>query len=144
MDTVSIFRLYLLRAGYLLLAVGEGMNVWPAMTYHASTMELWHGVAISLLWAMCVLAILGIRYPLRMLPILFFEITWKTAWLLAVALPNWLNGTMTAGLSATAFACSFVVIFWIIIPWSYVFGHYVKLPGDPWRRAAKSSTASPV
>lgn len=81
---VSIFRLYLLRAAYLLLVVGLGITVWPTMIHHPQW-TLWHGVGKSMLAAISVLAILGIRYPLKMLPLLFFEVTWKSIWLVAIA-----------------------------------------------------------
>jgi hypothetical protein len=36
------------------------------------------GVVRSVLAAVSLLAVLGIRYPLKMLPLLFFELVWKT------------------------------------------------------------------
>jgi hypothetical protein len=85
MNEVSTFRLYLLRAGYLLIAVGQGSLIWPAIFDPARTWELMHGVVVCMLGAMAALALLGIRYPLQMLPLLFWELTWKTIWLLRVA-----------------------------------------------------------
>ena len=52
------------------------------------------GVVTSMLVAMSVLALLGLRYPVQMLPILLFEAAWKVFWLTAVALPLWLNHQM--------------------------------------------------
>ena len=89
MTDVSTFRLYLLRAGYLLLVVGLGSTIWPAILDNTTTWELQRGVVVSMLGAMSVLAVLGIRYPLQTLPLLFFELTWKSIWLLGVALPLW-------------------------------------------------------
>jgi hypothetical protein len=88
MNDVSTLRLYLLRAGYLLLVVGLGSTIWPAIL-DQTTWELMRGVVVSMLGAMSLLAVLGIRYPLQMLPLLFFELTWKSIWLLRVALPLW-------------------------------------------------------
>jgi hypothetical protein len=135
MSNVSTFRLYLLRAGYLLIAVGVGvqLQIWPAVMYRVTTMELMHGVVTCMLCALSVLAVLGIRYPLQMLPLLFWEIAWKTIWLLSVALRQWSAGGIDPAFAETTFACLWVVIFVIIVPWSYVFENYVKKAGDPWR-----------
>jgi hypothetical protein len=130
---VSLFRLYLLRAGYLLLVVGLGITVWPSMIHHAPW-TLWHGVGDSVLTAISLLAILGLRYPLKMLPLLFFEMTWKAIWLIAVPLPLWLSHSqIDAGTMDTIVACVWAVIFPIIIPWRYVFANFVQAPSDRWR-----------
>jgi hypothetical protein len=132
MNSVSTFRLYMLRAGYLLLFVGQ-MQTWGSVIYRVPTMELMHGVVICMLCALSTLALLGIRYPLQMLPLLFWEIAWKTIWLTSVALRQWFTGGIDPAFAESTFACLFVVIFVIIVPWSYVFENYVKKPGDAWR-----------
>ncbi len=133
MANVSTLRLHLLRAGYLLIAVGLAVQMWPAVIYRVATMELARGTVTCMLCALSVLAVLGIRYPLQMLPLLFFEMVWKAIWLLRVALPQWSNGRMDAGTAESAIACLMGVIFPMIIPWSYVVENYVKKAGDPWR-----------
>lgn len=142
MNTVTIFRLYLLRVGYLILVIGLGTQVWPAIFGHVYSMKIDSGVMTCMLWALSVLSILGIRYPLQMLPLLLFEITWKTAWLLTVALPHWLRGQWSQDLASTTFAVSLVVIFLPLIPWSYVIGHYVQKSGDRWRRSVADAAMS--
>lgn len=126
-------RLYLLRAGYLLLVVGLGVQLWPSM-FHHEPWTLWQGVGKSFLTAMSVLAILGLRYPLKMLPLLFFELTWKAIWLLAVPLPMWLaHSPIDADTADTVQACAWALIFVVVIPWRYSFATFVQQPGDRWR-----------
>lgn len=129
-NEVSVFRLYLLRAGYLLLVVGLGLTVWPSILNPAKSWELMHGVVVAMLGAMGLLALLGLRYPLQMLPLLFFELTWKTIWLVRVALPLWTAHRLDADTSETAFECLIAVVYLVVIPWPYVFRTYVLRKGD--------------
>jgi hypothetical protein len=130
---VSLLRLYPLRAVYLLIAVAMGGQIWPLIFNH-KPWELMHGVADCMLAAITALALLGVRYPLKMLPLLLVEMTWKSVWLLAVALPIWRSGqAFDADTAETVKACLMGVIFPIVIPWRYVFDHYVRAPGDRWR-----------
>jgi hypothetical protein len=56
MTEVSTFRLHVLRATYLLFAVGLGSAIWPGITHPAKPWDLMHGVAMSLpyVFANCV------------------------------------------------------------------------------------------
>ncbi len=139
MNEISLFRLYLLRIAYLLLVVGLGSEIWPAILNSTKTWELMHGVVVCMLGALSLLALLGLRYPLQMLPLLFFELTWKAIWLLRVALPLWSARRMDADTTDTATQCLVAVVFLVLIPWDYVFANYVKKPGNPWRRPGRPS-----
>ncbi len=132
MTEVSLLRLYLLRALYLLIAVGLGLDIWPQIIHHPVPWPFWHGVGCSLLAAVSALAILGLRYPLQMLPLLFFEIVWKVIWLTAIAVPLGLAHQIDADTMETVKACLMVVIVPIVIPWRYVLANYLKRPGDRW------------
>ena len=132
-NEVSIFRLYLLRALYLLMFVGLGFTIWPQMIHHPTPWPLWHGVGCSMLCAASILAVLGIRYPLKMLPLLFFELVWKSIWLIIVAIPLWSNHQMDAENLETAQNCMMGVLVPLVIPWKYVWAHYVKMRGDRWK-----------
>lgn len=133
MPDISVPRLYLLRAIYLLLAVGQGMQVWPRIVLHSGDWSLMPGVVKCMLGALSLIALLGLRYPLRMLPLLFWEIAWKLIWLAAVALPAWRNGTVDADIAQTAFETGMVVIIIAAVPWDHVFRRYVRERGEPWR-----------
>jgi len=127
---ISLLRLYLLRAGYLLIAVGMGMQMWSAYLEPHKPWTLTHGVMNAMLLALVLLSLLGLRYPLRMLPLLFWEMTWKAIWLVTVALPVWRNGTMNADIWETTFACLMSVIFIFVVPWDYVWRNFVAANGD--------------
>ncbi len=141
MTGVSTWQLHLLRAMYLLIVVGLGVQVWPGFLSHDKPWELMEGVVVCMLVAFSLLAALGLRYPLQMLPILLWELLWKSAWLAIVALPQWLSGQMNEATTANTFACLFVVLVLVTVPWRYVFDHYVKKTGDPWRSASVSKKA---
>jgi hypothetical protein len=137
MYEVSLFRLYLLRALYLLIVVGLGIVRWPEVInqfiQQENSWELMDGVVACMLTAFSVLSILGLRYPLQMLPLLLWELVWKSIWLIVVALPLWSAGQMDESTWATASASLIVVIVPFVIPWRFVFAHYVKKRGDRWR-----------
>ena len=138
MSQVSQFRLHLLRAFYLLIVVGLGLSIWPQILFPDSMVADPHSTIRAILATFSLLALLGLRYPLQMLPILLFELTWKTFWVLVSALPMWLNGGLDEYASGVFFACVMgIVLTPMVIPWKYVFQHYVKAVGDPWRSAAK-------
>ena len=130
---VSLPRLYALRAGYLLLAAGLGLVVWPGVFHHDTPWGLMQGVVHCMLAALSALALLGLRYPLKMLPLLFFELTWKAIWLLVVALPLWRAHAMDADTMETAYECVIAVVFVAVIPWRHVAATYLATAGDRWR-----------
>ena len=133
---VSLVRLYLLRAMYGLLVVGLGAMIVPDITSHR---PLDRGVIASLLGCVWLLAFVGLRYPLQMLPVLFFDMIWKMIWLVAVALPHWQSDTMTPDIAGSVFDCSVGVVFLIAIPWDYAAHHYLLKPGDRWWPRRKAS-----
>jgi len=77
--------------------------------------------------------VLGFRYPLKMLPLLIFELTWKAIYLLAFALPLWRSHQIDANTAADIRGVVMVVIFLPLIPWGYVWREYVVADGDRWR-----------
>lgn len=132
---VSLTRLYVLRSTYLFVAVGLAFAIWPNIISHAATWPLMNGVVACLLGAVSLGALLGLRYPLQMLPVLLFELVWKLLWLGAVALPLWAGGQMDARTMQTVWECLLGVgLVPLVVPWGYVVDHYVRRPGDRWGR----------
>jgi hypothetical protein len=128
---VSLFRLYVLRAAYLLLVVGLGAMIVPELVSHE---PMARGVIPSLLGALWLLAFLGLRHPLRMLPLLMFEFAWKTIWLFDFGLSQWISGQHPPTFADDFFAIGVgVILMPLVIPWPYVWRHYVMRPGARWR-----------
>ncbi len=133
MNDVPLWRLYTLRAGYLLLVAGLGPTIWPGVIHHATPWGLSQGVVHCMLAALSALAVLGLRYPLQMLPLLLFEVAWKAIWLSVVALPLWSAHQMDADTAETASECLVGAVFVILIPWPYVAATYGLQRGARWR-----------
>ena len=141
MSEVSTFRLYLLRAMYVFMAVGLAIFELPALR-HPENLSRLEGVVLSVLAAFALLAVLGIRYPLKMLPLLLFEFVWKSIWVLAFGLPLLLANRLDPGTTETLTACLMgVVLVPLVMPWGYVLKHYLKAPGDRW---GKQVTVGPL
>ena len=129
---LSLFRLYTLRASYLVLALGLGVFVWPSVINHTNAFAASRGIQVSLLAGLGATAALGLRYPVKMLPLLLFEIVWKTIYLIAFAAPLWAAHQITAAVADDIQAVLMVVILLPLIPWRYVFANYVLKRGDRW------------
>ncbi len=136
MSEVSTFRLYLLRAMYVFTVVGLAIEKLPALL-HPANLSPGDSVILSVLGATALLAVVGIRYPIKMLPLLFFEFVWKSIWILVFGLPLLLSGGLDPNISfggtETLIACLVgVVLVPLAMPWGYVLNHYLKAPGARW------------
>lgn len=132
-DPVPLWRLHLLRAGYLFVTAGTVATQWPMLIQHDPSWPLMEGVKTSMLAAVSVLALLGLRYPLQMLPVLLFEVIWKAVWGAAVALPLWAAGQLDPATRQVAADCLWVLIVLAVLPWRYLVAQYGTKPGDRWR-----------
>jgi hypothetical protein len=138
MPEVSLIRLTALRALYLVIFLLVPALSWakildPAQSWGAGDSG---GVTVCMLAAFSLLSGLGLRYPLQMLPLLFWELAWKAIWMARVALPLWLAGPVDDTLRDNSIAIGLGAILLVVIPWRYVFAHYLKKPGDRWTRQA--------
>ena len=138
--TISLFRLYLLRALYALLAAAEGSIQIQLFLHHGPWTEA-TGVAHCFLLALAILSIVGVRYPLKMLPLLIYEILWKSIWLVGIALPLWLANQVDADTRKAFFEIGPVIVLVPLIPWRYVFENYIAKPGDRWTGHAPVTSA---
>ena len=129
-NEVPLWRLYLLRAMFLVFVVG-GFLVHPQWMLDPPAKRGMIDGMTGGLWA---LSFFGIRYPLQMLPIFLFEFVWKTIWLLWFGLPQWMAGRVDPQLNEDLLLIGAgPLVFGLIIPWGYVWRHYVKQPAERWR-----------
>jgi hypothetical protein len=128
---LSQLRLHVLRATYAVLILGLGAKILPLLISHAPNAR---GMIPSLLGAIWLLAWIGLRHPLHMLPLLLFELAWKTIWLLDFGLLQYASGHRPP-----TFAEDFpailagVLLMPLVIPWPYVRRRYLSGPGERWR-----------
>ena len=133
MQELSRFRINLLRAMYLLIAVGLFIVMWPSIIMPSSLRADPDTVVRSLLGALGLLSLLGLRYPVQMLPLLVFELAWKVIWIVAFALPMAMGPGLDAYAQETLFACGLgVVLCLVVLPFPYLARHYFGAPATPW------------
>jgi hypothetical protein len=131
-DDLSVTRLYAMRGGYLLMGIGLVLVKWPLLP-SAHTLPLFEGVTLCLLTAMSLLAFVGVRHPVKLLPVLVFESVWKVLWLALVALPRATAGDLDAATQTVLVNCSVVVVILAVTPWRHVWRTCLGAPGDRWR-----------
>ena len=136
--SVSLLRLNILRAYYAFLAFGTAAVFWPAMHNHSHEWGIAHGAQASLLAALSPLALLGIRYPLKMMPIIFYEFVWKALWFVFITAPLYAADRMTDAVWANVYACGLAIILIpLVLPWHHFWHGYFAAAAEPWHRTSK-------
>lgn len=141
MTEVSTFRLYLLRAMYMFMFVGLAITRWPGIFNPPPGISNAGTVVGSVLLALSILAVLGLRYPLKMLPLLFFELLWKVMWVVGWGIPLWFTQQLAPDSQLTLISALVgVVLVPLTVPWGYIFKQYMKAPGDRWGKQVTVSS----
>ena len=127
---VSLARLYAIRAAALLGVYGLFSTVMTLVDPAPDERGMLKAM-VSGLWVM---SLITIRYPLKMLTVLLFELVWKLLWLIFFGIPQWWTGVGSPRLSEDLWSIgAFPIVCILIIPWGYVWRHYVKEPAERWR-----------
>jgi hypothetical protein len=114
-------------------------TVAPLLLSPAPTMMA--GAARALLAALGLMAALGIRYPVQMLPIMLFELSWKLLWLAFIGLPLWLGDGLDPANEETFVSVTVgIPLVLIVLPYRYLLDNYVNRCGDPWRLGKRALT----
>lgn len=141
---LSVTRINVMRIGYAVMGIGIAVRNWPLLVNRSEPWPLYEGVTKYMLVAMGLLALLGLRHPVKMVPILLFESAWKLLWLGAIALPLWTGDGMDTATAEVAGTVLWVVIILAVIPWRYVVTRYITKPGEAWRPADTRSASATV
>jgi hypothetical protein len=122
---VSSFRFYLLRFYFALNFVALGFSAWSEIFSHTGLWQPIPGIAYSFWAAFSLLAILGIIHPLKMLPLLLIQFTYKLIWSIIVAYPMWHANQLPASHELTNIMVKGFLVDILIIPWPYVFRNFI-------------------
>ena len=128
-DGVRPIQIFLLRVSYALVLVFVGIRSWGPLITHEGDWDPLVAASVSMWASSSLLSLTGVFHPLKMLPLVLFEIGYKLIWLIAVAWPLWAEGRLT-GSPAEDMTYAFlpVVAPVVLVPWGYVFRTY------GWRR----------
>jgi hypothetical protein len=135
---VSWFHILGLRVVFALMAIFLLATVAPLLASPPPAMMT--GVARAMLAALGLLALLGVRYPLQMLPLMLFELFWKGLWFAFIGIPLWSQGRLEGGnLETFTNAAVGIPLVLAVLPYSYLIETYLKRPSEPWRPAKGGS-----
>jgi len=96
-----------------------GMQIVPTFVA-GEPWEFYEGIVNAMLLALVLLSVLGVFFPLLLLPVLFWEILWKAAWIVSVAVPMARGDGMDEDTLNNLYACALALIFVVAMPWRYI------------------------
>ncbi len=129
---VSKFRIYLLRFYYVVIIALLGFQVWNEIFTHEGLWQPLPAVAYSFWAAFSALAILGLIHPLKMIPLLLVQFSYKLIWLIIAAYPLWSANQLTGSSAQCLFQANSmgVIIDLLVIPWPYVLKNFISKPKE--------------
>jgi hypothetical protein len=129
-DGVRLIQVHLLRLGYVLVFAFVGQRSWLAILEHQGDWDPYAAAAVSMWASSSLLSLVGVFHPLKMLPLVLFEIGYKLIWLTVVAWPLWTANRLTGVAEGLTYAFLPVVGPMLLVPWGYVCRRYLWSPGD--------------
>lgn len=123
---LSSIRLWVMRVPYFFTGVLFTFTAWTSLLSYWGEFEATEGVAFAFWGALSVLSLFGLRFPIKMLPLLLLQFGYKLLWIAAVGYPLMSRGELDAG-GQELFQANLigVVIDAVAIPWLFVFRTYV-------------------
>ena len=95
--------------------------------FHTSCDPIPYGIVGSVFLTFGLLAVLGLRAPLKFVPVLLFQLIYKSIWVVGVILPLIVAGSFSAKYTPTVVLFILVMVGDLIaIPFRYVFAKQSK------------------
>ncbi len=124
---VPAWRQHVLRIAFFLGFIGLAIDNWSIILFPGEQMDPWTGVAVSFYAAFSLLCLMGVRFPLKFLPLLLIQLIYKTCWMIGTYLPAYQTQSIDEGLGSWFWVMvPGIVIDLLVIPWYYVYREYFK------------------
>ena len=125
-EGVPRINIYLLRILFTLMFLFLSYDSWTHIIKHTGTWEVTDAAAWCMWGSYSIISFIGILRPLKMLPIILFEIIYKVTWLVVVAHPLWVkNELIGSPVEYTANIFVFVILPVFFMPWRYFIRTYI-------------------
>ena len=128
-EGVYRINIYLLRLLYFLVVIFVARDSWTVILMHQGSWDYLQAVAYCVWAAYATLSVVGLIHPLKMIPIVLFEIFYKSIWLIIVAYPLWSKHQLVGSpAEQLTYAFLWLPLPLLAVPWPYVLRNYFSLP----------------
>lgn len=125
-EGVPRYKIYLLRTLYTLMFFFLSFEAWSKVFQHIGPWEAVDSAAWCMWGSYSIISFIGIIKPLKMLPIILFDIVYKSTWLIIVAYPLWAKGELEGtAIGGMANVYIWVVVMYVAMPWRYFLKTYI-------------------
>jgi hypothetical protein len=111
-EGVPRINIYLLRILFTLMFLFVTYDSWKTIIQHNGPWNIVNAAAWCMWASYSIISFIGIMRPLKMLPIVLFEIIYKIIWLVVIAYPLWVKNEL-AGSPAEEMTNAFM---WVVLP----------------------------
>ncbi len=125
LERPRVWRLHMMRALFALNFISLFLDNWSAVIFPKEQLDVLSGVAISFWAGFALLNLIGIRYPLKMIPILLLQLLYKICWIFSTYLPTRRLGNLNDTYEEFFWICiAGVALNLLVLPWKYIFRLY--------------------
>jgi hypothetical protein len=125
-EGVRPFNVYFLRLLFLVVFVFLGKDAWTSLLYHRRSWDPYTTAAFCMWAAFALISLIGVFHPLKMLPLMIFEVMYKVLYLILVSYPLW-SANRLAGSPEEEMTFRFlpVILGIVAVPWKYALDRYI-------------------